>query len=415
MNIKPNFVVIGGGHAAGRAIEAMREAGYTGLITLIGSEHELPYERPALSKELLINEKSNEFTFINDSNWYAEQNVELVLGTTAEELDPNNKVIKCTDGRIFTYEKLLIATGARVRRLNIPGTEHPSIHYLRTLNDAKLLSSQLTKDKKLVVIGGGFIGLEVAASASLRGAAVSIIESGERLMGRAVPPLISQYMASRHQSEGVHLYFNATPLKIDIYENSFNQVVLNDGSIIDADLVVIGIGVEPETSLAINAGLAVDNGILTDSFCNTSDSAIYAAGDCTNHFNSLLDKRIRLESWQNAQNQAIVAAHNMCGKKEIHSETPWFWSDQYEINLQIAGSPGVWNTPILRGDINSGSFILFNLEDGIITAVAGVNAGRDMSFARRLIYSKIRFTETTLTDLSLSLRQLAKEKLTVNS
>ncbi|MFD1008488.1 NAD(P)/FAD-dependent oxidoreductase [Oceanisphaera ostreae] len=410
MNIKPGFVIIGGGHAAGRAIEAMREAGYTGLITLIGAEHELPYERPALSKELLINEKSNEVTFINDSNWYAEKNVELVLGTTADGLDQNNKMITCTDGRTFTYEKLLITTGARVRRLNIPGTEHPSIHYLRTLNDAKLLSSQLTKGKKLVVIGGGFIGLEVAASASLRGVTVSIVESGERLMGRAVPPLISQYIASRHQSEGAHLYFNSTPLKIDRDENGFSLVVLDDGSIIEADLVVIGIGVEPETSLAINSGLAVDNGILTDSFCNTSDSAIYAAGDCTNHFNSLLDKRIRLESWQNAQNQAIVAAHNMCGKKEIHSEIPWFWSDQYDINLQIAGLPGVWNTPILRGEIESGSFILFNLEDGIITAVAGVNAGRDMSFARRLIYSKNRLTETMLTDLSLSLRQLAKEK-----
>lgn len=415
MSIKPGFVVIGGGHAAGRAIEAMREVGYTDTITLIGAEDELPYERPSLSKDLIINEKSNGVTFINDSNWYAEKNVELVLGTIVDKLDKKNKTIKCTDGRVFTYKKLLIATGARVRRLNIPGTEHPSIHYLRTLNDAKLLSSQLARGKRLVVIGGGFIGLEVAASACLRGATVSIVESGERLIGRAVPPLISQYMASRHKLEGAHFYFNATPLKIERDKNNFNLIVLDNGSIIEADLVVIGIGVEPETSLAANAGLAVDNGILTDSFCKTSDSAVYAAGDCTNHFNSLLDKRIRLESWQNAQNQAIVAAHNMCGKKKIYSEIPWFWSDQYDINLQVAGSPDCWSAPILRGDIDSGSFILFNLEDGIITAVAGINAGRDMSFARRLIYSKNKFTETMLTDLSLSLRQLAKEIITVKS
>jgi 3-phenylpropionate/trans-cinnamate dioxygenase ferredoxin reductase subunit len=401
------FVIVGAGHAGGRAAEAMRQLGFAGPIVLIGAEPHLPYERPPLSKELLQAEGGGGFTLIRDRAWYDEQGIDCRLGGGATAIDPETKTVHLADGSTIAYGKLLLAPGISMRRLAVPGGELANVCYLRTIDDSRAIEAQLEPGRNVVVVGGGFIGLEVAASARKRGCAVTVIEATDRLMGRGAVPAVSEAFLALHRDNGVAVRLGASVDRFE-GETKVERVVLSDGSDLFAELVVVGIGVIPETGLAEVAGLEVDNGILVDEHCRTSVRDIYAAGDATNHFSPQYERHIRLESWENAQNQAIAAARNMCGEDFVYSGIPWMWSDQYDAGLQVAGVPTEWDAIVYRGDPASRDFIAFQLSDAQIVGAQAVNRPRDMRFARRLMSGGRAVDQKALADEGTPLRDLAR-------
>lgn len=385
----------------------MRTAGFEGEIVLIGAEEHLPYERPPLSKEILQAKPDYTFPYIRPQEYFEEQRIELRLGTAATAITPTEKTVTLSDGGSVTYDKLLLTTGGRVRTLPLPGSELNGVHYLRTLDEGQAIEAAIGEGKKLVVIGGGFIGLEVAASARQRGCAVTVLEIADRLMGRGVPHAISDYFLDLHKSNGVDIRLETGVEKID-GETAVSGVITSTGDRLDADLVVIGVGILPESGLAEEAGLNVDNGIIVDEFCRTSMPDIYAAGDVTNHFSSFAGRHIRLEAWQCAQNMAIAAAKIMCGDDTPYSEVPWMWSDQFDTNLQVAGIPESWDNIVTRGDAASGSYIGFILDDAKIAGAIALNQPRDLRLARRMMGAGSTYTAEELADESLSMRELSK-------
>ena len=401
------FVVIGAGHAGGRAVEAMRNAGFEGEIILIGDEPYLPYERPPLSKEVLQSKSDYEFPFIRPREFYDEQNIELMLGVAANAINPAAKTVSLASGETVSYDKLLLTTGGRVRKLPIHGSKLAGTHYLRTLDDANAIEAALGKGANLVVVGGGFIGLEVAASARQRGCKVTVLEIADRLMGRGVPPSVSSFFLDLHRGNGVDVRLLSGIERIEGAE-AVSGVTTQSGELLPADAVVIGVGIIPDTDLAEDAGLDVEDGIVVDEYCRTSAPDIYAAGDVTQHHNTHADKRIRLEAWQCAQNMAIAAANIMCGDETPYSEVPWMWSDQFDANLQVAGVPDSWDDIVMRGDPSAGAFIGFVLGERGISGAIAVNQPRDMRLARRMMDSGKSYTADDLADEAVSMRELSK-------
>ena len=401
------YVVIGAGHAGGRAVEAMRMAGFDGEIVLVGEEPHLPYERPPLSKELLRAKQGYSFPHIRPQDYFAEQRIDLRLGTPAVGLDTAERAVHLADGATVSYDKLLLTTGGIVRRLSVPGADHAKVLYLRTLDDAAAIDAQLGEGRRVVVIGGGFIGLEVAASARHRGAAVTVVELADRLMNRGVPPVVSDHFLALHRRRGAEIRL-ATGVSSISGASDGVEVVTDAGDSLHADLVVVGVGIAPAVALAQSAGIHVNDGIVVDEFCRTSAPGVFAAGDVAYHFNPALGRHVRLEAWQCAQNMAIAAARIMCGGAEPYAEVPWMWSDQYDSNLQIAGVPANWDDLVIRGDPASGSFIGFVLDDGRIDGAVAVNQPRDMRLARRMISDRKSVTAAELQNESVSMRDLAK-------
>jgi len=404
---KQRYVVIGAGHAGGRAVEAMRMAGFEGEIVLVGAEPHLPYERPPLSKEVLQAKPEYAFPFIRPQEYYDEHNIELRLGVAATGVAPADNTVALADGETLSYDKLLLTTGGSVRKLSLPGSDSAQVRYLRTLEDGTAIESALAEDKNLVVIGGGFIGLEVAASARQRGCNVTVLEIADRLMGRGVPPVVSDYFLALHQSNGVNIRLKTGVERIEDGDAGVS-VITSSGDTLSADLIVIGVGIIPETALAEKAGLKIDNGIVVDEFCRTSDPLIYAAGDVTNHYNPFVGRHIRLEAWQCAQNMAIAAAKIMCGDETPYGEVPWMWSDQYDTNLQVAGMPDSWDDIVSRGDAASGNFIGFVLNEGLISGAISINQPRDLRLARRMMDAAKTYSAEELADESISMRDLSK-------
>jgi 3-phenylpropionate/trans-cinnamate dioxygenase ferredoxin reductase subunit len=400
-------VVIGAGHAGGRAVEAMRNAGFEGEIVLVGAEKHLPYERPPLSKEILQAKSDYIFPYIRPQEYFDEQKIELRLGNTATAIAPMAKSVTLANGETISYDKLLLTTGGRVRTLPLPGDNLNGVHYLRTLDEGHAIEAALGKGKKLVVIGGGFIGLEVAASARQRGGSVNVLEIADRLMGRGVPHSISQYFLDLHLSNGVDIHLGTGVERIE-GDGVVSGITTSTGEHLDADMVVIGIGIIPETDLAEDAGLKVKNGIIVDEFCRTSATDIYAAGDVTSHFSPFAGRHIRLEAWQCAQNMAIVAAKIMCGEEAAYSEVPWMWSDQFGTNLQVAGLPDTWDNIVGRGDAASGNYIGFVLNGGNISGAIALNQPRDLRLARRMMDAGKEYTAAELADTANSMRELSK-------
>jgi len=407
MTTEPTFVIVGAGHSGGRAAEAMRQLGFEGGIVLIGAEPHLPYERPPLSKELLQTAGGEGFTPIRDRAWYDEQKIDCRLSVAATAIDPDRKSVTLANGESIAYDKLLLTPGVAVRRLDVPGGDLANIHYLRTIDDSRAIEALLADGPPAAVVGGGFIGLEVAASARKRGCDVTVIEAADRLMARGVIPAVSDTFLALHREHGVDVRLNAG---VERFEGNgrVERVVLADGTAIAVNLVVVGIGVVPETGLAETAGIEIDNGIVVDAHCRTSVPDIYAAGDATSHFSPHYDRHIRLESWENAQNQAIAAAHNMCGEDFVHTGVPWMWSDQYDVGLQVAGVPAEWDTVVYRGDPNARDFLAFQIADDELVGVIAVNRPRDMRFARRLIGSNKPADPNALADEGTALRDLAR-------
>lgn len=400
------IVIIGAGHAGGRAAQALRAAGFAGRVVLVGEEKYPPYERPPLSKELIVTDAGLEKARLHDPAWYEQNKIELKLGAPAESIDRAGKRVK-VGGDWIAYDKLMLTTGARVRKLPVPGAELSGVFYLRDFNDTQAIRARLAPGVRAVVIGGGFIGLETAASAVKRGATVTVLEAADRLMGRAVAPEIGAWFAELHRKKGVDLRLGARIKAIE-GEGKVERVAL-EGETIPADIVVIGIGIVPNVELAAAAGLEVGNGIAVDEFGRTSDPAIWAAGDCALQPNAFLGRKVRLESYQNAQDQAMAVARNMIGEPKAYEDSLWVWSDQHDVNLQMTGAPEGYDQLVWRGDRAAGAFMVFYMKDGRIVAINTVNMGREMKPAQRLMQSKKSFDPAQLADPNVRLLKLGKE------
>lgn len=384
-----DFVIVGAGECGARAAFALRGKGFDGTITLIGNEDHLPYERPPLSKEALV--AGDGPKLVADAERYAAAGIAVLSGRTVIEIDRTARRVLLGDGTAVPYDKLLLATGARPRSL--PGTVCGGrIAALRSHDDAARIRAYLVEGSHIAILGGGFIGLELAASARKLGASVTLIEGLPRILSRGVPAEIAAIVASRHAEEGVEVLCAAKVAGIEERPGEV-RLTLEDGRVVAASLLVVGIGAVPNTELAEMAGLAVDNGIAVDGLLRTSDPDILAAGDCTSYPLPLYgDRRVRLESWRNAQEQGQLAAANMLGGGEAHSAVPWFWSDQYDMTLQIAGLADDAATTVRR-DLGEGAFILFHLDAaGRLIAASGIGKGnavaRDIRLAEMLIAAR---------------------------
>ena len=397
--------MVGGGHAAGQAVARMRQNGYQGEITLIGDEAYVPYQRPPLSKQYLAGELPIERVLLRPPQFYADKRIALKLGQRVESLDAQAKSIKLTTGETLDYDKLLLATGGRARRLPLPGAECAAIHYLRDIRDVDSIRGKVFSGAKLVIVGGGYIGLEVASAGTKLGVEVTVLEMESRVLARVTSARMSAYYEHLHAGRGVRIVTGARAARFEELGERV-RVHCADGKAFEADIVIIGAGILPQIELAEAAGLACENGILVDEHCATSDPDIYAAGDCTNHPNPLLGRRLRLESVPNAMEQARVCADNMCAKPATYAAIPWFWSDQFELKLQMAGFSTGADEEVQRGDAAENAFAVFYLKSGQIIAVECVNTPREFMAARKLIESGKQVSARQLADLNTPLQQL---------
>lgn len=400
-------VVIGGGQAGGRAIQAMRRTGFAGEIVLIGDEKHLPYERPPLSKDFLLKGSAAKMPTVLDQAWADENKVSLRLGVAALGIDREGRKVALSDGSHQPYDRLLIATGARLRRLALAGADRPNVLYLRTVEESLAIESYLKPGASILVIGGGFIGLEVAAAAKVRGSKVTVLEAAPTLLGRMGVPELSETVLRYHQGLGIDIRLETFVLEMEAAD-TVRAVKLSSGERLETDLIVVGIGIDPETKLAVEAGLEVDNGIITDEHARTSDPLIYAAGDCTRHFNPRYGRKIRLESWQNAQMQADTAGRNMAGENATYDAVSWIWSDQNELNLQVAGVPDKVTETVVRGDLAKSEFALFQYDGDRLVGGITVNLAREMPIIRRMLASDKVFARAQLADPATKLRDLLK-------
>jgi 3-phenylpropionate/trans-cinnamate dioxygenase ferredoxin reductase component len=403
------MVIVGAGECGGRAAFALRDLGFDGPVTLIGEEPHHPYERPPLSKDVLSADELLQPKWMSLPERFAERGIACITGSAVTGIDRQSKAVELANGATVPYAKLLLATGAQPRRLPLaPASER--IAYLRSYADALAIRAHLKPGNRLAVIGGGFIGLELAASARKRGSEVTVIEAQPRILMRGVPEEIAGIIAGRHRAKGVTLSCGRGLRSIAKREDKV-VIELADGEAIEADLAVIGIGAQPVTLLAEAAGLALDNGIAVGATLATSDPDIFAAGDCCSFPLAIYGgRRVRLECWRNAQDQGALAAANMLGKSEPIGAVPWFWSDQYELTLQVAGlAEGAAAT--VRRNLGEGAFILFHLaEDGRLLAASGIGPGntvaRDIRLAEMLIGNGARPAPEQLAEPQVKLKAL---------
>jgi 3-phenylpropionate/trans-cinnamate dioxygenase ferredoxin reductase subunit len=399
------MVVIGAGQAASQLVASLRAEGYTAPITVVGDEAYPPYQRPPLSKKFLSGELEEERLFIRPLEFYAQANAALILNTRATAVDLATKHVTLADGAVLPYETLAFTTGSRVRKLTTPGADLPGIFYLRGIDDVKAIQPHFEAGKRLVVVGGGYIGLETAAVAAKRGLTVTIVEALDRCLQRVTSQQISDFFEGVHRAEGVTILTRTGVNGFDRGADGTLTVHTANGDL-TADLVIAGIGILPEQELAQSAGIVCDNGIVVDEFARTSDPDVYAIGDCANHPNPLLGRRLRLESVQNAIDQAKAAALAITGKPKPYAEVPWFWSDQYDLKLQIAGISAPGDTVIVRGDPATRKFAAFYLRDGHVAAVDAVNAASEYIVGRMMIAQKKVVDPAKLADLAIPMKSL---------
>lgn len=397
-------VVVGAGHAGGRAVEALRKYQYDGRVVLVGAEEALPIERPPLSKAYLQNPEQSQAPPIRSRQWYEENAIELMLGVEAVSLDTATRTLALADGKRLEWSSLILTTGGSVRRLPVAGDELAGVHYLRTLSDADNLAAALSRAERVTVVGGGFIGLEAACVAATQ-CEVTVVEAGPSLMGRAVSPQIAQVVRQRFESAGVNVITNASASSFVGDDGTVTAVEMADGSVLQTDCVVVGVGIEPGTALATSAGITVDNGIVVDEYCRSSADDVYAAGDVASHYSPIYQRHIRLESWQNAQNQAIAAARNVAGESFAYAEIPWFWSDQFDFKIQVAGAPERWDSVVARGD-GEPDLLLFQVKDNQVVGLQSIGALKDMRRARKLLESQHDLSTVDLSDESVAMKDL---------
>ncbi len=399
---RSTIVIVGANLAGGRAAEALRKEGFDGQVFLVGEEPHPPYERPPLSKEYLRGEMPREEVFIQPESFWAEQEVELLMGVRAVALDLAAKRVELSSGERLSFDKLLLATGGRVRRLPVPGADLEGVHYLRTLDDCEALSRELQPGRRLAVVGAGFIGSEVAASAREKGLEVTMIEVLPVPLQRALGPEVGRIYADIHREHGVELVLGEGVERFE-GDSRLRAVVTASGRRIECDLALVGVGIAPATELAEAAGLAVDDGIVVDEFCQTSHPDVFAAGDVARFYSPVLGRRLRVEHWHNAQNQGAAAARNML-RREPYAEVPWFWSDQYDLNMQYVGFADAWDRVVFRGDVAGRRFTAFYLRDGRLEAALAINRPRDIRACRELIQARAVVDAERLADESQDLR-----------
>lgn len=398
-------VIAGAGHGAGQVVATLKQKKFDGRIVLIGDEPYLPYQRPPLSKKFLAGEMPPERLYFKPTSFYADDQIDARLATRVESINREDNSVYCSDGTTVHYDKLVLATGSRVRRVQVPGSDLDGIHYLRSIADVERIRADLEDARRLVIVGAGYIGLEVAAVARQLGHDVTVVEMAERVMSRVVSPEISTFYEQQHTQHGVRLLLS-TGLESFHGTERVQSVACSDGQVLPADLVVVGVGIVPNTELAESAGLDTNDGIVVNDRCQTSAADIYAIGDCTRHPSATYRRSLRLESVHNALEQAKTAASNICGVASHYAQVPWFWSDQYDLKLQIAGLSQGYDDVVLRGSSSEGSFSCLYLRDGQLIAIDAVNAPRDFMQSKPLIEKRARIDKALLADSSVMLKDM---------
>jgi 3-phenylpropionate/trans-cinnamate dioxygenase ferredoxin reductase component len=382
-----NIVIVGAGQAGGWAAQTLRKEGFAGKVFLIGEEPHRPYERPPLSKAVLSGDACAESTHLISIEAFEKLALDWQALVRVSSIDRVGRQVLLSTGEQIGYDKLILCSGGRARTMTIPGADLPGVFTLRNIDDARALGAVLSPGKKIVVVGGGWIGLEVAATARKKGMDVTVVEAMTRLCERTVPPEISEYLSRLHSKHGTQVILGAGVTRFARNADGMLVVTLSDGRELACDAVVVGIGLIPNDELARDAGLECDGGVVVDAQCRTSDPNILAAGDVAVWHCRWGGRRMRLESWQNAQEQGIAAGRSALGIEVDHQPLPWFWSDQYDTNLQIYGMPDRSHRVLVRGDLQSDSFVLFYLDGDKVRSAMGPNSARDLRFARRLIES----------------------------
>ncbi|OUS23966.1 pyridine nucleotide-disulfide oxidoreductase [Gammaproteobacteria bacterium 45_16_T64] len=398
-------LIIGASHAGAQLATSVRKEGWEGKIIVLGDEDVMPYHRPPLSKALLTGEKTADQLDIMKAKVYEKADVTFTLGVRVEAIDRDAKQVTLTNGDTIAYNKLALCTGARVRYLDIPGGKLPGVHYIRTLADAQAMQAEVKEGNKAVIVGGGYIGLETAASLRKLGMEVTVLEMMDRVLERVTAPEMSEYYAKLHGSHGVKIITGAQAQELQGTDR-VEKVICKDGMALDADIVVIGIGVIPNTELASQAGLTVGNGVEVNEFAQTSDADIVAAGDCTFHPNNVLGFSLRLESVPNAMEQAKTAAATICGNEKAYHALPWFWSDQYDVKLQIAGFNMGYDNVIIRGNPDDSQFVGWYMKGDTILAADCVNSSKEFMTAKKLVAQKVTATAEQLSDTDFDLKSL---------
>ena len=402
-----NCLIVGASHAGVSLALQLRKEGWTGAIQLISAESELPYHRPPLSKDFLAGAKTADSIRLRPEQVYSDNAIELLLNIEVTAIDRARQVIRLNNGQSLGYAKLALCVGARVRKLPI-ADRHANIFYIRTLDDVTRLSAHVQSGRRALIIGGGYIGLEAAAQMIQKRLAVTVLEASSRILGRVAAPILSDYYSALHAAYGVAIHNNAIVNAIVDNDHS-SKVFYNNGSEIEADFIIIGIGIAPNIALAAESGLQVGEGIVVNEFAQTSDPNIYAAGDCTEHPSALYQRTLRLESVQNANDQARIAAASICGKNISYDSVPWFWSDQYAIKLQTAGINTGYDSVIARGDTSNASgsgFVLFYLKDGNLLAADCINRPKEFMASKQIIRSGKSIDQQLLIDEAIDLTKL---------
>jgi 3-phenylpropionate/trans-cinnamate dioxygenase ferredoxin reductase subunit len=402
------IVVVGGGQAGAQAVDTLRREGFAGRLLLICDEPALPYQRPPLSKRYLSGELTAERLPFRHRAFYEEHRVELRLGLQAVALDPRARRVELADGEALGYDRLLLCLGSSARRLTCPGADLPGLFYLRTVADVAPIRAAIKPGAHAVIIGGGYIGLEAAATCRQLGCEVTVLELADRVMNRVVAPSVSEFFAQEHRAQGIRILCDTRVTRLE-GAGRIERVVCADGSEIAADAVIVGVGAIATTALASAAGLACNDGIIVDEYCRTQDEAIFAAGDCTNHPSLRFGRRVRIESVDNAFEQAKTAALNLLDRKIAHDRVPWFWSDQFDSKLLIAGLSQDYDQQVLRGDPASRSFSVCYLKGRELIAVEAINHSKDYMAARKLIADRAQMNPTKLANPDVSLKEAVKE------
>jgi 3-phenylpropionate/trans-cinnamate dioxygenase ferredoxin reductase subunit len=407
MASEQTFVIVGASLAGAKAAEMLRTEGFEGRVVLIGEETERPYERPLLSKDYLRGDKPAAKLYVHDEDFYADNDIELMTGTRVESLDPGAHVVILAGGRRMGYSRLLLATGAAPRRLPLPGADLPGVAYLRVMGDSDALRDAITAASRVVVIGAGWIGSEVAASARQLGAQVAIVAPEAVPLERVLGLEIGGIYRDLHTEHGVDLHLSTQIEAIVGNGGAAAGVRTTGGSVIEGDLIVVGVGVSPRDELAREAGLSVENGIVVDEFLATSAADVFAAGDVAATWNPRYNMRIRMEHWANAQNQGQSAARNMLGQDAAYTKLPYFYSDQYDLSMEYNGYAVDWDRVVVRGDGPGRQFLAFWLKDGHVLACMNANTWDQGDAIKALVRSAATVDPDRLADLSVPLADLA--------
>ncbi|MCB0853355.1 MAG: NAD(P)/FAD-dependent oxidoreductase [Bacteroidetes bacterium] len=399
-------IIVGMGHAAGQLAPSLRQNGWEGKIIMIGEEDMLPYHRPPLSKDYLLGKREREKLLIRPQASYEKLNVECRTNTRVTNINREAHTIEPDNGEKLSYQKLILATGSRVRKLNLPGSDLKNIFYVRNIADVMQIKAAVQDGGKAVIIGGGYIGLEAAAVLKQLGMEVTLLEAMDRILSRVTSPEMSAFFTRAHQEEGVKVLTNELVTEFK-GETRIEEVICEDGTSYPADMVIVGIGILPNVELASEARLAVNDGILVNEHAQTEDPDIFAVGDCTSHFNEHYQIQCRLESVPNAMDQAKAAAATICGNPTAYKDLPWFWSDQFDIKLQIAGLTHGYDQIVIRGDMNEGrSFVIWYLKNGELIAADCVNRPREFMMARKIIHQRVHINEELLADETANLLKI---------